>query len=135
MRLDKSAFEDFIDQLHERMNGRSLLCEFANITRAEVERHVSGAIRSIAVSRSGPLNIPAHPGLAERAVEIILLTNWARVGAVAITLYFIEKDRYRAEIVFGGKAVTPYDDEFTSYIVECVRELGALKTDYCHEMK
>lgn len=134
MRLEKSPFESFVDLLRERMRGRTLLCYFNDVTMAEVDKSISGRIRQIGVLRSGPLSIPSYPGLHNRSIEVFVLTNWAKVPSVVFTLYVIDGEHYRAEIIFDGKPVTPYDATLLNYLKTFQDELEEVRNDDTHEV-
>jgi hypothetical protein len=133
MRLEKSTFENFVDLLRQRMEGRTLLCDFSKAIMVEVHKSISGDIRQIGVLRSGPVSLPKYPGRPSRSIEVFLLTNWAGVPCVVVTLYFTDALTYMAEIIFDGTVVTPYSDSLLSYIEKYERELKEVDSREIHE--
>ncbi len=137
MRLVKSAFERFVEQLFEIMKEKTLLCNI-DAVMSEVDRTVVGKIRQILVYRSGQLIIPKYPGYSDHKIAIIILTGWAN-SSLLITLFWGlgekkdgNRDDYDAEIILNGKKVSPYDGEILRYISTFKLEHKKCNSDECH---
>lgn len=126
MRMRRTRFELFIQQLIEAVGKRRFLCDFdRKVEYDNLDNLNDGNFRTVLIYEPEPTEnwAPRYPGVREaRKITLVSITNWAGVRSFVAVLYRNESDEFAWELLLEGKPVNPYDEGLLSFLKRFIEE-------------